>query len=358
MTSLPKQTSPLLSVLQHQVVPWVRQYGITNVMLALPTLKEMQRCKVELPPNAYLTPKPLKSAKVVVKNNSKNSSIITARWPDDGLHTCTATVLGFVVEGNVAIPLGDYVLHCKPSQAFLIPPGTPYPDGSHLCIEERQERNASCSMFSLRVWQGGVVCWLNHTRKAQYSTHKVIGEVCHVLSPKARSYMEELTEEMQQRTPYFQEVAESLFKALILLVLRDMQQMKAFYPQQVRHSFGEANHEVLGNNNRSITQALEFVRNHLDQSLNIDKVAAHVYMSRAHFTRQFQKSTGVTFNQYLKQCRIDAAKALLADTEWPVQLVSKYVGVSVNHLTLLFKQNLNMTPTEYRKKERYQTSAR
>lgn len=345
------RTSSLLRVLQHQVVPWVQQYGIDHLIVALPTLKEMQQRGDELPKNVYLSPRPHSGTRVPAKNKR---SIVTANWPEDGLHTTTTSVLGFVVEGNVAIPFGDYVLHCKQSHAFLIPPGTPYPDGSHLCIEEG-ENNTHVKMLSLREWQGGIACWLNCKT---HGPRHLLCDASHVLSPKGRLYLQELTEEMLLQPPHYRVVANSLILACLSLLLRNVQQERTFKSLSQDYTFWGSGQTDASERDLPIVRAVEYMKNHLHEKLTIDRISAYVYMSRAHFTRQFQKVVGMTFNEYLKQLRLDAAKVLLRESDLSVQQISHHIGISSNHCILLFRQNLNVTPNQFREQERLKRKTR
>lgn len=344
--------SPLVRVLEHDVIPLIKENGMRHIIVAYSTLQEMQERTPQLPPGAYLTAKPLLSKKVPVRHrlkDGKSAAFVNARWPKDRLHTSISPVLGFVIEGEVAMPFGDYVLHCKAGQGFLILPGTPYSDGTHLCLEENAPDNAHCSMFSIRAWRQGVACWLNHTREGMHWCDVAQGEYYHMLNPQIRHYLETLNTEVTNQAPQYREVSDGIFQAMMFMLWRELQQMRYLLPNQ-GHSSPED--EALLSEDESIRRAQEYIHHNLHMPLNINIVAGQVYMSRAQFTRRFRKITGTTFNDYLKQYRLTNAKLLLANTQSPIKDISKVVGISMNHLRVLFLQNLGVTPQEYRRQNR------
>ncbi len=348
--SLP--SSPLVRVLEQEIIPQIKTQGMQSIIVARSTLHEMQERTAQLPPGAYLTSKPLLSKKVPVRQrlkDEKSAAFVNARWPKDRLHASTSPVLGFVIEGEVAMPFGDYVLHCKSGQGFLILPGTPYSDGTHLCLEENAPENAHCSMFSIRAWRQGVACWLNHTREGMHWCDVAQGEYYHMLNPQIRHYLETLSAEVINQAPQYREIGEGIFQAMMFMLWRELQQMRYLLPNQ--GNTGPEDEAPLSED-ESIRRAQEYIHHNLHMPLNINIVAGQVYMSRAHFTRQFRKITGTTFNDYLKQYRLTNAKMLLENTQYPIKDVSKVVGISMNHLRVLFLQNLGLTPQEYRRQNR------
>jgi AraC-like DNA-binding protein len=344
-----QSSSPILHVLQEQIVPAVEAAGMGNIVVAHSSLELMQAAENRLPEGVLLTPKPLKSKRTPIRgrrNYSNARATLDARWPQDGLHSNRMPILMFVVAGRVAIPLGDYVLRCKPGQGILILPGTPHPDGSHLCVDDGFEQDDACTMLSFKILGDGITCWVNHTREGKHWSHGTVGEFCYVLNAKARLTLEMLTEEAGKRGPYFRMICDGLVRVLVGLLLREIQELRA-YQQPVRSNQAMARAEVSAQQD-PIARAQEYVRSHLKENLSIDTVAAHVYMSRAYFTRRFRASTGKTFNAYVTECRLEAAKTLLQDTEWPIEKIGLFVGLTAPRLRVLFQQQLGQAPSSYR----------
>lgn len=351
---LTESLSPLLQVMQKQVIPWVRQKGLDNMIIAQSSWKNFQQADDPLPEGAYVTRQALKSKRVAVKHKPRDGdiSLINALWPEDGLCSTKVPVLMFVVGGKVALPLGDYVAHCQPGHAVLMPAGTPHPDGSLLCAEPPPAGNNACDMFSLIPYGTGVACWLNHTRDGRHWSHRSPGENCHVISAQANFYMETLAGEATGRAPHFRTICEGLLLTLATLLMREIEAQRAFQPVLFTETAVDPDAPPQSQEQNPITRARAFIDHHLQEPLTIDRVAGHVFMSRAYFTRQFRQATGKTFIEYVTERRMEEARVLLQDTNWPIEKISAFVGVTPAHLRSLFLQYQQQTPGDYRRQKR------
>lgn len=100
---------------------------------------------------------------------------------------------------------------------------------------------------------------------------------------------------------------------------------------------------------RKIKEALQYIRNHYQDDLNMATVSNYVSMNYSLFSITFKEYTGVNFVNYLKEIRIRAAKELLENTDWKVQDISKAVGYENDkHFLKIFKCLCGVSPTEYR----------
>lgn len=347
--------SPVLHILQEQIFPWVSQHGMKNVIIAESSWSNFQRAQDPLPHGVYVTRQKLKSKKTPVKSYSRgrNKSLVNAVWPEDGLCSTIMPVLMFVISGQVALPMGDYVVHCQAGHAVLWPPGTARPDGSLLCTEEAILGHNASDMFSLMPWGDGVECWLNHSRNNKHWSHCNLGENCHVLSAKANFYLETLAEEAVTRAPHFRIHCAGLLLALVTLLMREVQELRAFQPLLYAQTSLDPDAPPHIPAQDSVVQAQVFINNHLQETLTIDRVANYVHMSRACFTRQFRQTTGKTFIEYVTECRLTKARVLLQDTNWPIEKISALVGVTTARLRSLFLQYEQQTPSDFRQQKRF-----
>lgn len=85
------------------------------------------------------------------------------------------------------------------------------------------------------------------------------------------------------------------------------------------------------------------------EPLDVAQLAAAAGLSRAHFSREFRRTFGVTPHGYLLTRRLERAAALLRTTDNSVAEICVAVGLrSVGSFTSSFKRAYEMTPTEYR----------
>ena len=72
-------------------------------------------------------------------------------------------------------------------------------------------------------------------------------------------------------------------------------------------------------------------------------------VSKSHLVRVFSAEMGVGPGQYLTGVRLDAAKALLARRDYPLEVVATLCGFSgANYLCKVFKKHTGQTPAAFR----------
>jgi len=98
-----------------------------------------------------------------------------------------------------------------------------------------------------------------------------------------------------------------------------------------------------------IAQIQFWLRTNLNSELSLAELAENFGLSQRSFTRRFKAATGVRATEYWQKLRIETAKDLLASSNLSIQEISYHVGYQdQGHLTRLFKQNLALTPKDYR----------
>ena len=89
------------------------------------------------------------------------------------------------------------------------------------------------------------------------------------------------------------------------------------------------------------------------KSVNLNDIAAHFYISRAHLIRVFKQQKGITPYQFLLNEKIKIAKALLSTTEMSVKSISdKLCFADEHYFSHLFKQKIGLSPLKYKAKKR------
>lgn len=345
--------SPSLpDVLQKVVIPRLEKSALENLVVARNSWKEMQAARQELPDGVRIKRHLLQSKPVRLRNKKLydgDAAQVTAHWPQDKLYSRNAPLLGFVIHGVLAVPLGDYTLHCTSGHSFLVLPGTPHSDGSHSLLDDDFIHDGSREVLYLMVRGNGIECWLSRVRFGQRVQPVSPGQSYYVSHPLARQYLETIAEEMKLRRVYGQVMSSALMIALMSLVLREMLKMRA-YPSDL---LSEISLMAASTHRQTpMSRAEKYVQSHLHEKLSIDKIAGHLYMSRAYFTRLFRAHTGKTFVEYVTQCRLQEAKVLLRDTQWPISRISEVVGLKPSRFRAIFHSELGQSPSEFRQQAR------
>jgi AraC-like DNA-binding protein len=100
---------------------------------------------------------------------------------------------------------------------------------------------------------------------------------------------------------------------------------------------------------RSIQRAIDHVYQNVGEQITIDDMARTAMFSKFHFTRLFQRATGVSPGRFLSAVRLQQAKKLLLSTSLSVAEISNQVGYSsVGTFSSRFKSSVGLSPTAYR----------
>ncbi len=93
----------------------------------------------------------------------------------------------------------------------------------------------------------------------------------------------------------------------------------------------------------------QYIEEHLDQPLSVDKLAALAHLSPYHFIRRFRRAYHRTPHQYLMHKRLERAKTLLAHSELPITEICFAVGFeSLGSFSTLFRNVVGWSPSIYR----------
>jgi AraC family transcriptional regulator len=105
--------------------------------------------------------------------------------------------------------------------------------------------------------------------------------------------------------------------------------------------------------NSKLRQAIEYINDNLERDLTLAELAAVVELSPNYFVSLFKRSTGLSPHQYVINCRIERAKALLAENQLPIIEVCHRVGFqNPSHFTTVFRRLMGTTPGAYREQTR------
>lgn len=90
-----------------------------------------------------------------------------------------------------------------------------------------------------------------------------------------------------------------------------------------------------------------------ESTLQRDEIAAMVHVSPGYLGRIFKKEMSLSLSDYIMKKRISVAKQLLLKTGLSITEVSSRVGFSYSsYFTKLFKEQVGMTPQEYRQQNK------
>ncbi|RIV40267.1 helix-turn-helix domain-containing protein [Micromonospora radicis] len=105
---------------------------------------------------------------------------------------------------------------------------------------------------------------------------------------------------------------------------------------------------------QAVNRAITTMRENLGEQLTVDDMARAAMFSKFHFTRIFQRATGLSPGRFLSALRLQRAKHLLISTTLNVADISLRVGYnSVGTFSSRFTRSIGMPPTAYRRRAGY-----
>lgn len=100
-----------------------------------------------------------------------------------------------------------------------------------------------------------------------------------------------------------------------------------------------------------ISEVVDYLKEHCDEDLDLNVVAARFAISPKYLSRAFKAYTNERFVDYINELRVTKAKALLENTDENIMEILTKVGFnSRNTFYRAFKNSQGITPAEYREK--------
>ncbi len=106
-------------------------------------------------------------------------------------------------------------------------------------------------------------------------------------------------------------------------------------------------------NNKSITEALNFIHQHYNEAISLADIAKQIYRSPEYFSRLFKEVTGENFSVHIINYRLKKAKAMLNSTDLKITEISFKVGYqNLSYFSRLYKKYMGITPEDERRKNK------
>ena len=102
-----------------------------------------------------------------------------------------------------------------------------------------------------------------------------------------------------------------------------------------------------------IKEAMAFIRNEYANGIGVNELAQHLNVSRSYLYTLFMEGLNISPRDFLQKYRITRARELLVLTELSVEAVGTSCGYgTAERFARAFKQEIGMTPTQFRKYSR------
>lgn len=102
-------------------------------------------------------------------------------------------------------------------------------------------------------------------------------------------------------------------------------------------------------NQRGLSEAVKYVKEHCCEKLSLQFIANKFFFNPAYLGRIFKSYTGLGFNDYLTDCKIEQAVKLLESRKFKISDIAEKVGYAdVDYFCRIFKSKKGCTPSEYK----------
>lgn len=107
------------------------------------------------------------------------------------------------------------------------------------------------------------------------------------------------------------------------------------------------------NTSSSVKIAVDYIEKNFDKEISLEDVSRYVGVSPQHFSKIFKQETGANYVDWLTKLRIEQAKKYLHAGKHTIKEVCFQVGYKdPNYFSRIFRKIVGMTPSEYAKMKR------
>lgn len=241
------------------------------------------------------------------------------------------------LEGSYAAGIDNRRYDMTPGDILVIPPGVIHelyaPDkGTRLIILISYSLSSNISNFFDAV---------QHFYPCLY-----VSALTHpFLQEELQALLRRIEEEHTQALPYHADMLISLCREFLVQLARHSHEF--IKPQSTRRYAKSV---------EGFLRVCNFIYTHCSEPLSIARLSEVAGYSKSHFLRMFKEFSNISCGEYIQVQRIAKARQLLADPEKSIaDIVSEAGFGSVASFNRVFREQMNCTPTQYRKSIRGQS---
>lgn len=249
------------------------------------------------------------------------------------------TRLYYVTEGSAQIELPDGIYTLSPKHMYFIPAFTIH---TNIC-------KSNFVHYYLHIYEDHYSDndWLDHWKfpveiEATDLDLALFKRLCEINPPMT----------LQKSDPTTYDNNPTLMQNLIKNRQRafcDKVESRGVVFQLLSRFFKQGQSKIEMEDNR-IAKTVLYIRKHLNEAIELEKLAEISCLSKDHFIRLFKKELGTTPLQYINQKKIEKAQLLLITEELAVKEIAFQLAFEdYSYFNRLFKKITGVTPQEYRR---------
>lgn len=247
--------------------------------------------------------------------------------------------LYYVTEGNAQIELPDGIYTLSPKHMYFIPAFTIH---TNIC-------KSNFVHYYLHIYEDHYSDndWLDHWK---FPVEIEATDLDLALFKRLCEINPHMT--LQKSDPTTYDNNPTLMQNLIKNRQRafcDKVESRGIVFQLLSRFFKQGQSKIEMEDNR-IAKTVLYIRKHLNEAIELEKLAEISCLSKDHFIRLFKKELGTTPLQYINQKKIEKAQLLLITEELAVKEIAFQLAFDdYSYFNRLFKKTTGVTPQEYRR---------
>lgn len=246
-------------------------------------------------------------------------------------HTHTHCEFGYVYKGRGVFHIDGTDYEVTAGDLFVIPQGV-----SH--YEVHDEHTPFEIMFLMVKHHG------ERSEELDQLLYELRGKAAIVQTRRLKMIMDDIYEEIGGRHKGYLSMIDGKLKSLYVLLLRQT------LPEADKSEAAAGDRSSIHRNKQVIAQVETYLEENYTTRCTVETVAQHFFYHPKYLSALYKKETGLALSEYIARKRMERTKTWLAQTNMPIELIADKLGFSSpQHLYKRFKQDMNMTPLQYRK---------
>ncbi len=102
---------------------------------------------------------------------------------------------------------------------------------------------------------------------------------------------------------------------------------------------------------RPMTECMNYIYSHLKERITIKDLSEYISNSASYISRLFKEELNISASDYIRKAKIEASKNLLRYSDYSLADIASYFSfTSQSHYSQLFQKETGLTPKKYREK--------
>jgi len=333
---------PLIPILKSRIIPCWERFNGERIAVVSETIRQFNAQSLPELMSSSVKKRVGKRTGASRTRSYNNASESVESWPEDAQSVILYPTLAFVLEGQADFHVADYVVHCPRDHFLLFTADVSRPTGERPHLEGKDAGQRDCTVLWIFTPPGtnSIIAYVCYSR----GTEHWVDDYCIVHHQETINAFKLFVRELEERSQGYQKVAGGSLQVSLHLFLRELQQ--GHFQRTGKSSTGRKEETAA----TQIDQAKQYVTTHLNQPLTAAKVAREIYMSRSSFIQRFTRETGLNFHAFVIKERMEEARRLLSDGYWPINFISKSVGLKPAQFRVQFRNHFGISPAEFRER--------